>query len=236
VELLVIMAICSLLIALAMPVLSVAKEKMKTMRCMNNMRQIGGALLMYCADWGGRFPRHYTDDFADAGDWRTRTDVYMDLQAARIKARNSSRIQYRTEFLTDSKAWWCPSAKKIVISYDATGRPRLNMHYGYNGFALGTAGGTRDVEGPWALRQNAPPNPTQAILVAEFNRNGTWVTPSDVIERTGNPSSNHRVSHNYGKGANYLFADGHVEYIQGDQGTGAYAGSYTNVKRMWKWW
>jgi prepilin-type processing-associated H-X9-DG protein len=236
VELLVVTAIISVLFALAMPALRVARAKFNTMKCLNNMRNIGGALQVYANEWKGMLPRHYSDHPDVEGDWRQRLNPYLDVRSNRIQTINDGAAAYRTTFMCDSPIWWCPSAKKIFISWYAPGKPRYNFHYGYNPYVMGTTGGTRDVTGPWAMRLNAPPVPSRTIVIGEGNQNSSWLRLDEVVERTGQRASNHRISHDFGNGANYLFADGHAEYIRGNQGTGPYASSYTNTQRLWRWW
>lgn len=57
VELLVVIGIIALLIAILMPALSRAKEQANWLKCLSNMRQVGQALMMYCNNNKGRFPR-----------------------------------------------------------------------------------------------------------------------------------------------------------------------------------
>lgn len=56
VELLVAISIIVVLAAIAFPVISTAKERARRAVCMNNLRQIGLAILMYAADNGQRTP------------------------------------------------------------------------------------------------------------------------------------------------------------------------------------
>jgi len=56
VELLVVISIICVLAAIAFPVMSTAKERARRAVCINNLRQIGLAILVYAADNGGRTP------------------------------------------------------------------------------------------------------------------------------------------------------------------------------------
>jgi prepilin-type N-terminal cleavage/methylation domain-containing protein/prepilin-type processing-associated H-X9-DG protein len=56
IELLVVVAIIAILAAMLFPALKTAMERAKATACMNNMKQIGLAMVMYTNDWKGRLP------------------------------------------------------------------------------------------------------------------------------------------------------------------------------------
>ncbi|MDD2709359.1 MAG: prepilin-type N-terminal cleavage/methylation domain-containing protein [Verrucomicrobiae bacterium] len=58
-ELLVVMAIMSLLFALLFPALRAAREEVKRVECMNNLKQLGLAFEIYIGDYSGNYPMYY---------------------------------------------------------------------------------------------------------------------------------------------------------------------------------
>ncbi|MCC6483268.1 MAG: prepilin-type N-terminal cleavage/methylation domain-containing protein [Armatimonadetes bacterium] len=56
IELLVVIAIIAILAAILFPVFSMARQKANMVSCLNNLKQLGGAFVMYANDNDGRYP------------------------------------------------------------------------------------------------------------------------------------------------------------------------------------
>src|SRR5437764_11063090 len=56
IELLVVIGIIALLAAILFPVFSQAREKARAAACMSNLKQMGGAWMMYAQDYDERYP------------------------------------------------------------------------------------------------------------------------------------------------------------------------------------
>lgn len=74
IELLMCIAIMAVLVALLMPAIKSAKDRTKSVRCLNNLRQIGQGMLMYAADRGS-FP--YASHYDWWTDWAENIIPYM---------------------------------------------------------------------------------------------------------------------------------------------------------------
>jgi len=71
IELLVVIAIIAILAGLLLPALSRAKEKGRSIKCLNNTRQLGLASVLYADDYRGRFPLRTSDN-----RWPTQLQPY----------------------------------------------------------------------------------------------------------------------------------------------------------------
>ncbi len=99
VELLVVMAIISVLAGLLLPVLSDALRAARRASCQGNERQIGLGMQMYVNDYEGRIPIKDQDRW-----WVTHR---YDLRQGRLS--RTARLHYGG-YLRDPEVWFCPAA------------------------------------------------------------------------------------------------------------------------------
>lgn len=185
IELLVVIAIIGLLAALVFPALRQALERSRSAACLNNMRQIGLAVMQYAADHQQHFPRSQHSAFAHGEPvWARAIAPYLGAD------------EDTWQPLTNS-IYRCPS--------DRNGYP---FSYGMNVYL--EVGPGDDYEGqPQTWRRLVDiPNPAKTILFAENNSAADhimpnyWSSPQDA---------QYDCAHDRHLGrANYVFTDGHA--------------------------
>jgi prepilin-type N-terminal cleavage/methylation domain-containing protein len=117
IELLVVIAIISILAAMMLPALSMAKEKARTIRCLSNLKQIGVALTMYSDDCQDRLiPAEYNIRKGAAADdgWPTILHNQRYLAAPKCK--------HYYEVPDSGSVFRCPSGLPSVYSLGPSSR------------------------------------------------------------------------------------------------------------------
>jgi prepilin-type processing-associated H-X9-DG protein/prepilin-type N-terminal cleavage/methylation domain-containing protein len=195
VELLVVIAIIGALMALLFPAVQAAREAARRTACLSNLRQVGLAVVRYCDDHRGDFPKT-THDTDFNGCWIHALAPYLeDVDAIRIcpsdlkgeerlRAKMSSYVMnaYITNgslpgsYLNRNKL---PSVTRTLVAIELTDR------------------------------ENRP--------VSEFDdhvETYRWFTASNIAHGQVLEAVRGEVSvDRHQGGANYLFADGHVATI-----------------------
>lgn len=230
IELLVVVAIIAIIAAMLLPALSRARERARTSTCLNNLKQIGLAFMMYVEDYDGWFPvaSYLFGATYPYNDWPTML---------------SSNVYGGQKYIVNSRVFACPSfastypTKQEIARYGFMwgDKPRY-VHYGYDYYGFG-------------YQRSIPPrkaskikNPSKCILVAEsrskgsgypgvYNRFG-YSLLLDWSNRNSSDSAGLLDARHNGS-LNVLFADGHVENIRVQNPNFLSRGPYETLDRSY---
>lgn len=236
IELLVVIAIIAILAALLLPALSAAKERARTIHCLNNQRQLGIGMQMYITGNNDTFP-----GLASKGNgfqesdwiyWRTNTALFPPVGKSPIIEQSGT---------VNPSMFRCPSdrddADRIAqwsagdpdgpyfYSYSFTGYGNTNYsggtYLGYIGLSgtinLGMASVINSSGGAFLFKMGWVRNPSGKIMLAEEpgskapwdNPNPSWIVPWDGRWMPDRDALTIR----HGGKANAGFADGHTEMV-----------------------
>lgn len=229
IELLTVIAVIGVLAGILIPVVSKARASARVSVCGANMRQIGTAIDLYVADNKGRYPYAYYVPAPDSSDTQRKTwDTLISPYLFSVQLAGTSNTQYQV-MLCPSDADPMPDGGQAKRTYA--------MVRGSDGFGITTNG---DASTPRVGRSRAEvEEPAKTLLLAEYSQHpstgGSW----NMIGHPANSAVDSPVRQlASGNGAelhggkfNYLFADGHVQFLSPDATVGT--GSTTAPKGMW---
>ena len=106
IELLVVIAIIAILAAMLLPALAKAKDRAKSIQCVNNAREIGLAIMLYASDNQDRLPSVNFDPYV-AGQMAAHTNWWFNLIKGYVVG---------ITITNGSSVWRCPSVMDADIS------------------------------------------------------------------------------------------------------------------------
>jgi prepilin-type N-terminal cleavage/methylation domain-containing protein/prepilin-type processing-associated H-X9-DG protein len=221
IELLVVIAIIAILASMLLPALAKAKETGRRISSLNNMRQLGLALMMYTDENEGRFPGRMHPK-----RWPSRLLAYMQLAPTGADAGpGSAAAPTPAPAVNEYKILMCPSDPRPISGGDPSGlypadaAPRSYIYNSWNDF--------------YYEHYKRNPNWRQLARTNEFSiSENNLLEPSDTVvfaeKATG--ITHWYLDYEYGEdingildqsrhsgGANYTFADGSARYLKWGQ-------------------
>ncbi|MDD2708754.1 MAG: prepilin-type N-terminal cleavage/methylation domain-containing protein [Verrucomicrobiae bacterium] len=201
IELLCVICIMSILAALLSPALKKTRDQAKQIVCVNNLRQLGDAAHLYANDNDGGLPLGYVKDGSVYTYWYDRLFPYLKngniMRCPGLKKNTSGdTLEWITEY---------PAGK-----YNYTKVQYEQIGYGWN---IGTAaGGYLDGAGYNNLVDTNKKlsqcwRPAETVMAADIS---PW-TKYALCYSAANIAF---LSSIHAGGGNYLFVDGHVEWLQ----------------------
>jgi type II secretory pathway pseudopilin PulG len=197
VELLIVLAIIAILVAMLMPSLQQAKRSAMRVLCMSNLRQAGGAQMLYASSYDRYVCFGSTDPTYQGGYW---------ISFSTGTGGEATFFPIYRAKLLDEKVWYCPvmASNTRYMAWNTPVNPMpgvgVSCRAGYSSRAklLLAAGGTQDVINLATTKAG----------MLRISRLGEQAVMSDLLTHSGNLFSGHET------GASFLSAGGSVKWVQ----------------------
>jgi prepilin-type N-terminal cleavage/methylation domain-containing protein/prepilin-type processing-associated H-X9-DG protein len=216
IELLVVIAIIGILASMLLPALASAREKAKMASCTNNLRQLGIGAYLYADDWNDVLPcSQNLGGGCRAWDFRINERLRPDSNPKNSKISFCPGEKERQFVLNTAACGGYPRSYSLMRAIAPLPASEGFMEQWYK------AGSIPDPGGTIYIGERDPGLPTA-------NSGLGWRQSSSSGADLSLPS---QIARFHSGGSNYLFADGHVQFLAVQQTIGT--GSLGSPKGMW---
>jgi prepilin-type N-terminal cleavage/methylation domain-containing protein len=228
IEILVVVAILAILVALAVPAVGRAVDRAGTADDIHKLKQIGAGMSAFAADNSGRLPNNDLRlpppiPDTEAYVWAEAVDRYFE-PIPDFWNRTSYNWVKRPNSPFFSSACDPYPGFSTPPQYPLWKRP---IAFGYNKYI--------NDDTHWDGHIVRIPQPSKTVIVAEVNGINTLpMSPDQPAATKSNVQASYRISRSGNTGL-YLFADYHVETLQGDRSMGYYSANPQETN-IWRWW
>lgn len=207
-ELLVAVAVGSLLAITLLPTLQSDRENLRRAICANNLREIGQALTMYSDDFRGSFPSSapVTDE---SGTVLFKSEVGIGCTNCNPAPINNvggftavARLLMKHQYIGNTAVFLCPSAKVIGINSTPVSVASKWQSLNWNNLSYFYI---VKMTTQWPTKSGGATTNRFYMLCADRSNGASSSSTPDL-----NSTSPHGTN-----GRNVLFTDGHVEWING---------------------
>jgi prepilin-type N-terminal cleavage/methylation domain-containing protein/prepilin-type processing-associated H-X9-DG protein len=219
IELLVVIAIIAILAALLFPVFSQVRERAHATHCLNNLKQLGGALTTYIQDWDEMLPSGHTLQFGGKGahgNWKHQLYPYVRTMDVFLCPTNP--LGWNGTAADWLIATTDPSIKDRTWNYSLFSKPRdesgeFPVSYGWNAFLMNRAAWEGSGGGlAFSVVDLSEIKDTSNTLVIYETRQVSSYEEYFSF-RPWHESSKGWI-HHHNKRINLLFADGHAKGLK----------------------
>jgi prepilin-type N-terminal cleavage/methylation domain-containing protein/prepilin-type processing-associated H-X9-DG protein len=202
-ELLIVIAIISILSSMFLPVLNKAKEKSRQITCLNGQKQLGAAIMMYAGDNNDMLPNSVLIIGSYYIDWGLQIAPYCSKWSDPVNARiKQAALLEEAVYSFPNKVFFCPSG---LVKKWTGGLSCFSGNYTINYSIMPHGQGYSDAATPFKLSQLRRPTLTGVLWDGLYAPVAGWFGAID------NSTTYTTAGYCHQRMLNILYADGHAQ-------------------------